>query len=515
MTNHHQATQAKQRLQHLRQNLEAYSAHLLKIADKQGITTPFLWNHAQRHVHQQLEQQLAETGKVRALILKGRQQGISTYTAARFYHRCTMHHGKRALIVGHEQKSTDSLFGMVKRFHKHNRLGISTSNTNAKELIFDKLDGGYKLATAGSDDVGRGNTAQVAHLSEFAFWRNAQTHMAGLGNTIAELPGTEIIIESTANGLGNYFHTLWQDAQAGLSPWLPIFAPWYWQDEYRATVREDLQDKLTSADREYQAAYQLDLEQMQWRADKIATYGAGFEWLFQQEYPANPAEAFVSSTSNPLIAPLLVQAAIDSSYREPPSTPLIIGCDPAGDGAQDADRTAIAFRQGRMCRRIEYHQSLDTMQIAGKLAQYNQEHQPAAIFIDKGGLGAGVFDRLKELGAPAIGINSAQKANDTELFENKRAEMWWLMRDWFADQPCRIPDNAALLSDLTAPQPKTSSNGRRLLEKKDDMQRRGIRSPDGADALALTFAEPVATPATAQAWMLHHHAPLRPGTAGY
>ncbi|MBS7349379.1 MAG: hypothetical protein KIG95_04350 [Comamonas sp.] len=96
MTNHHphQATQAKQRLQHLRQNLQAYSAHLLKIADKQGITTPFLWNRAQQYVHERLEEQLANTGKVRALILKGRQQGISTYTAARFYHRCTMHHGK-------------------------------------------------------------------------------------------------------------------------------------------------------------------------------------------------------------------------------------------------------------------------------------------------------------------------------------------------------------------------------------------------------------------------------------
>ncbi len=63
--------------------------------------------------------------------------------------------------------------------------------------VFDKLDGGYKLATAGTDDVGRSNTAQLMHASEFAFWRNAQMHMAGLGNIVADIDDTEFIIEST------------------------------------------------------------------------------------------------------------------------------------------------------------------------------------------------------------------------------------------------------------------------------------------------------------------------------
>jgi len=141
--------------------------------------------------------------------------------------------------------------------------------------------------------------------------------------------------------------------------------------------------------------------------------------------------------------------------------------------------------------RIEYHQGLDTMQIAGKLAEYHREQNPAMIFVDKGGLGAGVFDRLRELGVPVIGVNSASRANDSERYENKRAEMWWLMAEWFADQPCRIPNDAALISDLTAPQPKVSSNGRKLLEKKEDMAKRQVRSCDGGDAIALTFSEPV------------------------
>lgn len=474
--------------QRLTENLEVYSAHCLKIADKLGKLQPFVWNKAQQYVNARLDEQKQRTGKVRAIILKGRQQGISTLVGARFYKHTTTAKGQKALIVGHEQKSTDSLFGMVKRYHEHNPLAPNTGATNAKELVFDRLDGGYKLATAGTQDVGRGNTAQVAHLSEFAFWSNAQMHMAGLGNTIYDGPGTEIIIESTANGLGNAYHSMWQQAEAGQGDYIAIFVPWFWQDEYRAPVREDLE--LTPDDREYQAAYDLDLEQMQWRANKIASYGHGFEWLFKQEYPATPAEAFQTSTTNPLINPNHVMAAVNSDYRHF-SGPLVIGCDPAGDGINDADRTAIAFRQGRVVKRMEYHQGLNTMQIAGKLAEYAKQMEPDMVFVDKGGLGAGVFDRLVELGVRVTGVNSATAANNPELFDNKRAEMWWTMRDWFADQPCRIPNNDALISDLVAPQPKISSNGRRLLEKKDDMAKRGLRSPDGADALALTFAQPV------------------------
>jgi hypothetical protein len=377
---------------------------------------------------------------------------------------------------------------MVKRYNEHNPLAPSTKASNAKELIFGAIDAGYKLATAGTDDVGRGNTSQLIHGSEFAFWRNPQKHLAGLGNTVADMDGTEIILESTANGVGNAFHLMWQDAEAGRGEYIAIFVPWFWQDEYRAQPSLDLE--LTDEERALQGAYGLDLWQLQWRRNKIISYGEGFEWLFKQEYPCCAAEAFQTSTTNPLISPSHVMAAVNSSYRHFHG-PLLIGCDPAGDGVNDADRTAIAFRQGRVVKRLEYHQRLTTMQIAGKLAEYAREMQPDMIFVDKGGLGAGVYDRLVELGVTVTGVNSATAANDPERYENKRAEMWWLMREWFEDQPVRIPNNASLVSDLTGPQPKVSSNGRKLLERKEDMKRRGLRSPDGGDAVALTFAQPV------------------------
>lgn len=467
----------------LRDDIELHCETCMWVLDKQGKRVLLRLNKAQRYIHARIEEQRKRTGKVRAIILKGRQQGASTYIGARFYCITSINFGRSAFIVAHEQKATDNLFKMVKRYHEHNPFAPSTSATNSKELVFNVLDGGYKLATAGTKDVGRGNTAQVAHLSEFAFWDNAQMHMAGLGNTIADAEGTEIIIESTANGTGGGFHSMWQDAEAGKGEYIAIFVPWFWQDEYRALVPPDLE--MSADDLKYQATYGLDLEQMAWRRNKIITYGQGFEWLFDQEYPATPALAFRSATSDPLIGPNLVMAAVNSGFRER-SGVFIIGCDPAEYGP---DRTAIAFRHGRTVFRIEYHEKKGPMEVAGILLNYWKEHQPDAILIDKIGIGSGILDRLKELNVPAIGVNSAERAEDPERYANKRAEMWYRFKQWLEDGPNRLPNDQALIADISAPSYKTSSNGARLLESKDDMKKRQIRSPDGADAIAMTFAE--------------------------
>ena len=500
MTHTTELTDDQRKLIRLRDDLELYSRHALKVLDKGGRLVPFIFNRAQGHLHAQLELQLKAKGLVRALALKGRQQGCSTYVGARFYHKTSMRPGRRSFIVAHEEKATTNLFNMVKRYQDHNPLAPSIKASNAQELIFGKLDSGYKLATAGSKDVGRSNTAQLLHGSEFGFWANAQMHLAGIGNTIpsgTEGMDTEIILESTGNGLGNAFHLMWQDAEAGKGEYQAIFMPWYWQDEYRAPPRENFE--LSSEDLAYQLAYGLDLSQMQWRQNKIIEYGDEFAWLFDQEYPATASLAFKTSTQNPLINPSSVMAAVNSDYLDL-EAPLVIGCDPAGDGEGKSDRTSLAFRSGRTCFRIEYHDKLSTMQIAGKLAGYwmdgivcnGRTLYPDAIFVDKGGLGAGIVDRLLELNIPVIGVSFAQQASKPDLYLNKRAEIWWTMRDWFKDFPNRCPNDAALIADCCAPQPVENSRNVRQLESKDQMKKRQIRSPDGGDALALTFSAPVA-----------------------
>lgn len=463
----------------------------LKIRDKSGDLRPLNLNFAQRYVHARLEKQLRETGKVRALILKGRQQGLSTLIAARFYHKTSMNFGRRAFIVAHEQKATDSLFGMVKRYHDHNPMRPSTGATNAKELIFDKLDSGYKLATAGSRDVGRGNTAQLLHASEMAFWSNAAEHMAGIGNTIGDAPGSEIIIESTANGVGTPFHTLWQSAEAGEGDYTAIFVPWFWQPEYRSPMPAD-GFVMSPEEAEYARIYGLDDMQIVWRRNKLVSYGPGREWLFDQEFPATQSLAFRSVTDDPFINSGLVMSAINNKFRDEHG-PLVLGVDPADHGP---DRTAIVFRRGRMVTRIHTYRNRSTMEVAGIVSELIAKHSPDAVFVDAVGLGAGIADRLRELGHRVVAVHSGAAAQDHKVYANKRAEMWGRMREWLLDSPVRMVNDPALITDLTAPSYRFDSSGRLLLEKKDDMRARGLRSPDVGDALALTFAEFVGQSAT-------------------
>ena len=103
----------------LRDDLEFFSAHALKLRPKAGPLEPLNFNAAQRRLHGLIEEQKRKTGRVRAIVLKGRQMGVSTYVAARFYHRTIDSPGLRTIILGHERRASSNLFGIVKRFHEN------------------------------------------------------------------------------------------------------------------------------------------------------------------------------------------------------------------------------------------------------------------------------------------------------------------------------------------------------------------------------------------------------------
>lgn len=170
--------------------------------------------------------------------------------------------------------------------------------------------------------------------------------------------------------------------------------------------------------------------------------------------------------------------------------PKILGVDVARYGS---DRTAFVIRQGQVAFRPRIIRGNDTMTTAGQVAQLIDSAQPAATFVDAGGIGAGVIDRLGQLGYPIIPVDFGSKALSPR-FENKRVEMWWLMADWVRAGAC-LPDSQELVQDLTAPRyTYANARGRLQLESKDDMRDRGLPSPDVGDALACTFAAPVAAP---------------------
>lgn len=492
----------------MRDDFEYYAPRALAIRLKKGNVEPFTLNKAQMYLHLKAEDQLKRTGMIRVLILKGRQQGISTYVEGRFYWKVTHREGVQAFILTHEDRATDNLFKMVDRYHQNcpPEFKPSTGASSAKELSFDKLDSGYKVGTAGTKGTGRSSTLQHFHGSEVAFWPHADTHAMGVIQAVPREPNTEIFLESTANGIGNYFHAQWQAASAGLSSYITVFLPWYWQPEYRIPVNEGFQLRADEDDDEVALMDQfgpdgLTHEHLAWRREKIvelSAKGSGDDglWRFRQEYPFTAAEAFQTSGEAGLIAPSIVLAARKRHASRSPTAANVVGVDPARFGN---DRTAICFRQGRQIYRMDTYRKKSTMQVAGICGKILQDPVTKKdtdidmMFIDVGGLGAGVVDRLNELGFEdrITAVNGGEKPIDTDRYMNKRAEMWGELNEWLHLQ-ADIPDSDTFQADLCGPQYSYDSASRMVLERKESMVKRGLISPDEGDAAALTVAYPVA-----------------------
>ena len=172
--------------------------------------------------------------------------------------------------------------------------------------------------------------------------------------------------------------------------------------------------------------------------------------------------------------------------------PIYLGVDVARFGD---DKSAVIKRQGLKSEIIGTWHGLDTMDLAAKVAEMEDEHRADAVFIDAGGVGAGVVDRLRQLGRNPVEINFGGRADRDEAHVNKRAEMWSRIRDWLRSGGA-LPDGRGpmgnlaeeLADDLTGPHYSFDDRSRLVLERKSEMKKRGLASPDLGDALALTFA---------------------------
>lgn len=462
----------------------------LKIRPKKGGMVPLILNDAQKVLDQAAEEMLAEHGKVRIILVKARQEGGSTYIGARIYWKVSLNFGLRAIIITHLGSATKSLFGMAKRFYTNSLpfLKPKTASNSQKELLFSKLDSGYGVATARNEESGRSETVQYLHASEVAFWDNGEEIMKGLAQTVPDMDDTEVWLESTAKGL-NFFYEMWRAAVAGLSEYKPVFLPWYIQEEYRRKVPEDF--KLSQEDQEYMETFDLDLEQMAWRANKINSDFKGCIDDFNQEYPATPDMAFIRVNEKALINTLSVQKARKKKPHEVyRAGPHVVGLDVARFGD---DRTAFIHRQGRVAFEPEVYSKLSIDAIADIAARIlNEDRTIRMMYIDTGGLGAGVYDILVRQGyarrVRSIAFNST--ASDPRKYFNKRSEMWGELAEWLHDDITpSIPDRDDLHSDLTAPTYIYNHNDQLKLDPKDKIKKEMGASPDLGDALALTFAE--------------------------
>jgi hypothetical protein len=297
-----------------------YIETFLKIKTKSGKTIDFRLNAAQRRLYEVIAAQREAGRPIRIIILKARQLGFSTLTEALLFHASATREGVHSLIVAHREDSTANLFGMSKLFYDTlpDPLKPMRRASNAQEIIFENptrdaaekemrpgLRSRIRCATAGGKGIARGDTFTNVHLSEFAFWTgDKEETLLGIMQAVPNLPGTMVIIESTANGF-DAFKSLWDAAVAGESDFIPVFFPWFENPEYRASVPNGT--VWSAEERELKERYALDDEQLAWRRWCIRNNCSGSEDTFRQEYPSCADEAFLTSGSPVFDADIIIR----------------------------------------------------------------------------------------------------------------------------------------------------------------------------------------------------------------
>jgi len=398
-------------------DFELFAKEQIRIITKnasQGFV-PFIFNTAQVEINKQLEAQLAKTGKVRAIVLKARQQGISTYCAARVFWKTYFTPYTRSVVMAHDSATSDALFNMSRNIIDNMEEPPTLQKSNAKEILFEHNKSGYRLYTAGAKEAGRGTTPTIAHLSEVAFWQFDEQILAGLFQGISQENETEVILESTANGASGEFFRLFQGAINGDNEYVPIFLPWYITPEYRREAPEGFE--LTEEEEELVENYSLDNDQLYWRRLKIGESG---EKKFIQEYPASAEEAFLV-TGNSVFDQEIVQMyevkapdytrAFDyeSSYFEDNRNGhlemwkapkfedrFIIGADVSLGVGQDYSTAVILNKEREVCALFRDNY-IDPSVFGDILFYLGRYFNNALLAVESNSLGIATLNRLKQM----------------------------------------------------------------------------------------------------------------------
>lgn len=270
-------------------------------------------NHAQLDFIARCEQQLATRGQIRACVLKARQIGLSTIIEAIAFVLSMMFDNFNSMVVSHEDKSAGAILGMTKRYwstyiwKRHHE-----EKFNGQKHLAWTNGSDIDIATAKNVDAGRSRTLQFLHASEVGFWPNAETLMTGLNQSVPTYGLNAIFLESTANGVGNFFHKTCNQAMRGESEYEFFFYPWYQHPEYTAAYlppgQADSYLDLGVLDEEEKRLRAMGIAdaRLVWRRWAIRNKCQGDLNKFHQEYPTTPHEAFISTGLNVFPLPNLL-----------------------------------------------------------------------------------------------------------------------------------------------------------------------------------------------------------------
>ena len=280
-----------------------FARESLKINTKAGSTVALDYGPAQKKLAAVVARQKELGLPVRVIVLKARQVWISTYIASRLWRDTAFVPGQHSLVLAQDEDTASNIFKYYQTFDdsyvpfrdyfaKPERKGKS-------EQILEYTNGSYiKFHTAMTATVGRSRSLRRVHFSEFAFYTKAREIFKAVMSGVPDDNDTEVFVESTANGLGNEFHSMWQRAVSGESEWVAFFFAWWEHPEYVRALSMSaamFEVSLTEYEKDLRQQYRLTHEQLNWRRWKIANDLNGDEEGFKQEFPSCAEEAFLAS----------------------------------------------------------------------------------------------------------------------------------------------------------------------------------------------------------------------------
>lgn len=398
--------------------------------ERLDLDSPFAW--AQKELCAEIERQYNLGLPVRIIVLKGRQLGISTASEGVLFNWTFLHPGTRSLVIAHESRAAQHLFDMTKLMWEEwpFREMYHEKHNTQKTLSWLETRSSMSVATARNAGSGRSFTYHAVHCSECAFWEDPERLMVGLNQSVPYKHGTVVILESTANGVGNWFHEEWLRAKHGESQFVPLFFPWYRHEEYAFPGTSLRQSEFTKVERDLVGEYKLTPAQVAWRRHSIKNDCLNDENQFQQEYPCSPEEAFLSTGHNvfPLtkldecyeprngITGMLVNNNGKIEFIEDATGPLtifkypghnstkskyVVAGDPSrtttGDGACAQIVNRFTFEQVAV-----WHGNVEPVDFAHRLIELAFYYNEALLNVEIEGPGYGTIAVLLELGYPNL-----------------------------------------------------------------------------------------------------------------
>jgi len=365
-------------------------------------------NSVQKHILENLRR--------RTVVLKSRRVGCSTLVQALLYRKTTHKSGINTTTAAHKAQSTNYLFNMSKIFYENfpPEFKPKTGHYSNREMTFPFLNSSMIALTTAKGGGGRGETIQLLHCSEYAWWLWPDQFM-GLTEAVPNTQSSMIIVESTPNGAAGGFYELYQQAKAGKGGWNAIFIPWFWDDNCKLPVgRNESLEPYSSDEEKLIAKHNLTPAQIKWRRWKIEDIAAknkGDPDLFYQEYPEDDESCFLTSGLCFFSAPNL-RALIERCpgeylfddeewliWKEPePGHQYVVGADVARGNIGD-DFSAAVIRDRKTNERVATLNAVMTpFQFAEELVRMAYHYNEALLGVERNDAGISTLEKALELG---------------------------------------------------------------------------------------------------------------------